>query len=341
MLDNNNDDGDIFVYTGEEGQRIPKDVTHVRVPNGVTTIRARAFYGRSDLISVCLSASVQRIEFAAFCHCTSLAWIIFPKDDEGSLEEIGGHAFYCCESLTALKLPTTVRGIGPRAFYGCRSLVSMDLREGIRQIAQQAFLDCASLKHIKIPSTTKKIGNETFYRCHSLESVELSEGIEEIGHAAFGMCKSLRNLRLPSTVERIGRRAFCACKNLQAIELPVGLKEVGRRGFHRCNAIKSVRFYVRGNRYFELTCHGNALEHDDNRELVLKGARSKEKLGVFQAAHTLVCEALLPKYFAMFLERCASEPDAIFYFLSRKNAELLYEAATFVPKQNKRKLEQI
>ena len=53
---------DAFVYHGQEGGDVPRDVTRVRVHPSVRVIRARAFLWRSRLISVELHDGLEVIE---------------------------------------------------------------------------------------------------------------------------------------------------------------------------------------------------------------------------------------------------------------------------------------
>ena len=116
--------------------------------------------------------------------------------------------------------------------------------------------------------------------------------------------------------------------SLVSVELSIGLKQVKGHPFTNLHpdfdesALKSIRLSVSPTRYYELLCKDDIPEHDENRDLVLRGNWSTSRLRVFQAAHALVYKPLPRRYWAMFLERCNSEPDAISYFLSRKNAQI-------------------
>ena len=185
----------------------------------------------------------------------------------------------------------------------------------------------AAVISLTIPTTVRRIHHAALNGCRSLVSIELPEGLEEIGECSFQDCTSLTSLRIPTTVRRIDYGAFKRCSSLASIELPIGLKQVGTRIFGRDgfegSALKSIRLSISPTRYYELLCKDDIPEHDENRDLVLRGSWSRKRLQVFQAAHALVYKSLPLKYWAMFLERCSSEPDAIYYFLSRKNPQTL------------------
>jgi hypothetical protein len=68
------DGGDIFVYLGGE-QEVPRNVTHVRIDRSVKIIPERAFFRRTELLSVETHDDLEKIERDAFNHCTSLRGI--------------------------------------------------------------------------------------------------------------------------------------------------------------------------------------------------------------------------------------------------------------------------
>jgi len=108
----------LYIYRGLDGERVPKDATHVIVDNSVTVIKRKAFRGCRNIVSVIMDDSVKRIEEYAFYNCFALLYIQLSK----ILEYIGQYAFHGCRSLEALFLPSTVKSIGQCAFESCRSM---------------------------------------------------------------------------------------------------------------------------------------------------------------------------------------------------------------------------
>ena len=96
------DDMVYFLYTGQE--RIPRDVTHMRVHPSVGAIKAWALN------------SYLGLKIAILC-------------DE--LEEIGEGAFYYCTSLVYIMIPLAVKVIGKEAFYRCSRLRTVTLNDGL------------------------------------------------------------------------------------------------------------------------------------------------------------------------------------------------------------------
>ena len=62
-------------------------------------------------------------------------------------------AFWWCESLPDIVIPTSVTSIGDRAFWGCRSLSDIVIPSSVTSIGDCAFGYCSSLKYISIPKS--------------------------------------------------------------------------------------------------------------------------------------------------------------------------------------------
>lgn len=210
-----------FLYRGQDCSQIPRDVTHI-----------------------CIDPSVKVIDWAAFGHCKQLVEVEFwAHSDIASnwwgwsfvkgLRRIGEYSFNRCESLSNIKIPSTVNVIGSHAFSDCVQLVKVELCEGLGQIDCETFVGCLSLPNIKIPSTVKKIGWGAFAVCKQLISVELCESLQEIEGYAFQNCHSLRSLCIPPSAQVVSH-CFIGCHDLlmlfgsqEKIELALKSRFVG------------------------------------------------------------------------------------------------------------------
>lgn len=107
--------GGIITEKDADGNEI-KSISYV-IPEGVETIRSKAFYKCYDLRNVTLPQSLKSIEEKAFFRC-NLKTINLPD----GLEFIGKDAFAFCEQAKSVTIPASVKQIDEYAFYSCYSL---------------------------------------------------------------------------------------------------------------------------------------------------------------------------------------------------------------------------
>lgn len=108
----------------EDGTKI-KSISY-EIPEGVETIRTKAFYRCTDLREITLPPTLKVIEEKAFFRC-SFSEVTLPD----GLTYIGKDAFSYCTGLTEIHIPGTVTEIGEYAFYNCTNLldISIDAKE--------------------------------------------------------------------------------------------------------------------------------------------------------------------------------------------------------------------
>jgi len=156
-------------YTYIPGERAPRDVTAVLIPESVTRIGYRSFSHCSLLRTVIIPPSVTAIGDNAFAKCTSLTSITIPS----SVVMIGYYAFSDCTSLKSISIPS-VKVIGKGLFRGCVSLKCVNIPSSVTSMAALSFSFCSSLTNITIPSSVTTIDQNTFRNCSSLASINIS-----------------------------------------------------------------------------------------------------------------------------------------------------------------------
>lgn len=275
------------------------------IPNTVTKVSSRAFYGRAGITSVTFEAnevnadgavtkggdsimigdyytptSAAKVELksttrAVFDHCTLLKSVTFPSGKEIT---IGDTAFYYCQNLINLNLPTEkgkdekpVR-IGAYAFYYCSNLGAA---------AEGDTSETAGL--LNLPSV-KEISNNAFYYSTGFTKVDLGYQLEALGNYAFAYTRATEFV-IPETLQTLGKQnessyvfaynkllqkisfrtvytdeefadeefmdgkelivanyVFSNCTNLQSVSFPRTLKALGTYVFNGCSKVNSVTF---------------------------------------------------------------------------------------------------
>ncbi|MBQ6318420.1 MAG: leucine-rich repeat domain-containing protein [Lachnospiraceae bacterium] len=135
------------------------------VPDGITSIGAKSFYGHKYLKKVVIGKNVIRIMSAAFMNCSALENVQMHNSKVAELCDAGvfndGGVFEGCERLRKISLPVTLRHIGSRAFYKTGLTGLIKLKDGIRSIGMYAFSK-SSLTKVNLPRTLEIISPGAF-----------------------------------------------------------------------------------------------------------------------------------------------------------------------------------
>lgn len=190
-----------------------------------------AFYGCSQLTSICFPAALSQIDGATFrgSHFTSIQ---FEAENEHFC--VQGHfvldfkkvyiVHYFGQEET-VQIPDQIEAIGSDSFSLRTSIDSLSFgsQSHLRSIDDSAFEVCSNLRVMCIPSTVTAIDAWAFAQCYFLISVtfEAHSQLVVIGANAFVDCHNLGigpgSLCLPSSLEYVGERCFELCKSLSRL----------------------------------------------------------------------------------------------------------------------------
>ncbi len=219
----------------------------VKVPEGITTIGASAFWNN-----------------------TSVEEIILPN----SLKRLGGDCFYYCTNLKKVNIPSEVWIMGNNPFAGCPKLELTNespyfvLEDGIlygRDKKDVIYYPInKQAKEYVVPSTVICIGKHCFFDCDNLERIVIHENVVRFENNPFSGCTKLEvenhspyyyfengviynkfkttiigclngsqidELRIPETVTSINRNAFWNCKGIKKVVITKNIVRIGYNPF--------------------------------------------------------------------------------------------------------------
>ncbi len=184
--------------------------------------------------------------FSDHKHLTSI--------DLSNVDEIGIAAFFDCELLESVTLPTEIDVIPDQLFTGCTALTTINLNEcseltsigrfafaqtaiesvelpgKVNDIGTFAFAENEALTSFKITTASNidRIPDQMFYGCTNLTNVEGLIYVKSVGEAAF-MLTGISEITLNRCTE-IGNDAFANCANLKKVNAPQ-LETIGEYAF--------------------------------------------------------------------------------------------------------------
>ena len=237
-----------------------QEIKNLVIPNSVTDISDRAFYGCTGLTSVTIPNSVTSISKYAFYGCTGLTSVTIGN----SVTSIGDDAFSGCSGLTSVTIGNSVTSIGGSAFWGCTALTSITIPNSVTSIGGSAFNGCYIRKDKFINNSALTsadnwgatlcddetdegflIKDHVVVRCRPwVTSANIPNSVTSIGYGAFNGCTGLTSVTIPNSVTYIDNYAFYGCRGLTSVTIGNSVTIIDSRAFDGCSGLTDVWCYA-------------------------------------------------------------------------------------------------
>ena len=188
---------------------------------------------------------------------------------------IGEEAFYYCDGLNSVTIPSSITFIDDRAFHGCGDLTSLmvesgnpiyDSREGCNAIIETASNTLiVGSRTSFIPDGISSIGGGAFSYNKGLTSISIPESVTSIGWTAFEET-GLTSVAIPESVTSIGSFAFTGT-DITSVSIPKSVTSIGQGAFSRCQNLTSVQV-EEGNPVYDSRGNCNAIIETASNTLI-------------------------------------------------------------------------
>lgn len=238
-----------------------KEIKHLVIPDGVTSIGDYVFINGTSFIDLTLPVT---------------------------LESIGNNSFEGCKRLTDITLGSSISSIGSGTFKDCTAINSVTCMASTPPAMAEVDCfdsDCYDWATLYVPGDKVEVYNSTLYwnkfansvgtgievdGIYYLFNLDTSEAtvtfkdrtyctysgevvipenvnhdgidfiVTAIGEAAFAYCDELTSVILPNTVTSIGDYAFMYCENLPSIDIPNTVASIGDNAFDGCSCFNTI-----------------------------------------------------------------------------------------------------
>ncbi len=193
---------------------IPPSVTIDGKNYTVTTIAKHGFEN-TKITSVAMFPTIEEIGEAAFYNCQSLNSVVVPS----SVKKIGEDCFSLCyvlDYIQVIKDNPNFRNVGKAVVDNSNCIVAFpgngatefSIPEGIKGVKKGAFHGCNSLTDVFIPSSVEEVGAAAFEGCSNLKRVKWDAVATKVPFACFSNCAALKDVILSQNVNYIDGQAF-------------------------------------------------------------------------------------------------------------------------------------
>jgi hypothetical protein len=249
--------GRTFTVTSVAGYSINNMyVNRINIPEGMTRLEDKAFYGCYLDSIIYIPRSVEHIGVSAFYPHIDIEGFVVDEANMVYDSREGCNAIIETATSTLLfgcmnsVIPHGVVRIAPAAFIGAPGPERLDIPATVKEIGKKAFFH-SGVKELTIPESVTRIEDYTFQWSEQLQRVTLPSTLTSIGYGAFSHC-AFTELTIPDAVTEIGDYAFDCCEQLHTLTIGKGVRKIGFSAFEGCSRLNKVVSHIPASELFAI-----------------------------------------------------------------------------------------
>ena len=194
----------------------------VTISDDVVVIEKYAFYQCTNLSEISFSKNLSNVEEYAF---EKTAWL----ESQKIKNELVIAEAVLIQSGTAtgkVTIPEGIKTIAALAFYNCEDITEIIIPSSVDAIGRDAFAGTVWLENEKNSKGLVIVNNVLVNGQNCKGKVEVQKGVTLIAGGAFYNNKEVKEVILPNGVVTIGKRAFSGCNNLGKMVIPPSVTNI-------------------------------------------------------------------------------------------------------------------
>lgn len=216
-------------------------IEQVSFPNNIFNVSNDAFYGCTNLSEVTFNKVVS-IGDNSFANCVKLV----NRGDTKRIipvgaTHVGKRAFYNCDAITEITVPSTLTILNEEIFAECDNLANIyyDANTTVTTIGAGAFANCVAMVNAQLPYTLKiRDENDTtglvknpFMGCTQLKSFSFNAENENGLYVEDGVVYRTLYDGLGNELTERAIYAYPTAKSFVAVTIPAGVSAIDRYAF--------------------------------------------------------------------------------------------------------------
>ncbi len=162
------------------------------------------------------------------------------KINSVAVTSVGAYCFSGNETVTEVKLNSSVTNIGEGAFMNCTALKKVSGAESVTTIGASAFEGCTSVTEYKIPDPVTAVPERAFYGCTALKEVKPHKNLKNVAKNAF--TDTAWENEAPDGALNLGRVLYSYKGDIEELVVEDGIGIIEAGVFIGCDTVKTVKF---------------------------------------------------------------------------------------------------